>query len=195
MPEQSVLTKIILLLQVEPVWIILLVVVGLLFVMSLIRKLLKIAFVLVLIMVGVYYYIDGEATAFWADQSPTWQEAVAEAGHEAVERGLELLEEVADGDLAQRAGELKQELQVEGRSVAERALKLLEEGDEDELVARARELKEELQTDGGVVAERILDLMEDIPKDEIVQRAKELRKDVEDALRRDDEIDNQQDSL
>ena len=195
MPEQSVLTKIILLLQVEPVWIILLVVVGLLFFISLIRKLLKIAFVLVLIMVGVYHYIEGEATAFWTDQNLTWQEEVAEAGHKAVERGLELLEQVADVDLAQRAGELKQGLQVEDRSVAERALKLLEEGDEDELVARARELKEELQTDGGVVAERILDLMEDIPKDEIVQRAKELRKDVEDALRRDDEIDNQQDSL
>ena len=195
MPEQSVLTKILLFLQAEPVWIILLLVVGLFFVISLIRKLLKIAFVIVLIMVGVYYYIEGEARVFWADQNPAWKEAVAEAGHEAVERGLELLEEVADGDIAQRADALKQELQVEGRSVAERTLKLLEEGDEDELVARARELKEELQTDGGVVAERILDLIEDIPKDELVKRAKELKKDVVDALRRDDEIDNPQDSL
>ena len=183
MIEQSGLTKILLFLQVEPVWVIVLVAVSLFFVISLIRKLLKLAFVLVLFMVGVYYYIDREATAFWAGQSETLQEAVVEAGHGAVERGLELLEEVADGDLAQSAGELKQELQAEGGAVAERALKLLEEGDEGKLLERALELKEELQADGSVAAKRILELMEDVPRDKLVERAKELRKGVEDALR------------
>jgi len=183
MIEQSSLTNTLLFLQVEPIWVIVLVAVSLFFVISLIRKLLKLAFVLVLVMVGVYYYIEGEATAFWAGQSETLQEAVAEVGHDAVERGLELLEEVADGDLAQRAGELKQELQAEGGAVAERALKLLEEGDEGKLLERALELKEELQADGSVAAKRILELMEDVPRDKLVERAKELRKGVEDALR------------
>ena len=183
MVEQSGLTKILLFLQVEPVWVIVLVAVSLFFVISRIRKLLKLAFVLVLVMVGVYYYIEGEATAFWAGQSETLQEAVAEVGHDAVERGLQLLEEVADGDLAQSAGELKQELQAEGGAVAERALKLLEEGDEGKLLERALELKEELQADGSVAAKRILELMDDVPRDKLVERAKELRKGVEDALR------------
>ena len=183
MIEQSSLTNTLLFLQVEPIWVIVLVAVSLFFVISLIRKLLKLAFVLVLVMVGVYYYIEGEATAFWAGQSETLQEAVAEAGHGAVERGLELLEEVADGDLAQSAGELKQELQAEGGAVAERALKLLEEGDEGKLLERALELKEELQADGSVAAKRILELMDDVPRDKLVERAKELRKRVEDALR------------
>ena len=183
MIEQSSLTKTLLFLQVEPIWVIVPVAVSLFFVISLIRKLLKLAFVLVLVMVGVYYYIEGEATVFWAGQSETLQEAVAEAGHGAVERGLELLEEVADGDLAQSAGELKQELQAEGGAVAERALKLLEEGDEGKLLDRALELKEELQADGSVAAKRILELMEDVPRDKLVERAKELRKGVEDALR------------
>ena len=183
MIEQSSLTKTLLFLQVEPIWVIVLVAVSLFFVISLIRKLLKLAFVLVLVMVGVYYYIEGEATVFWAGQSETLQEAVAEAGHGAVERGLELLEEVADGDLAQSAGELKQDLQAEGGAVAERALKLLEEGDEGKLLERALELKEELQADGSVAAKRILELMDDVPRDKLVERAKELRKGVEDALR------------
>ena len=183
MVEQSGITKILLFLQVEPVWLIVLVAVSLFFVISLIRKLLKLAFVLVLVMVGGFYYIEGEATAFWAGQNDTLREAVAEVGHDAVERGLELLEKVADGDLAQRAGELKRELQTEGGTVAERALKLLEEGDEGKLIERALELKKELQADGGVAAERILELMEDVPRDKLVERAKELRKGVEDALR------------
>ena len=183
MIEQSSLTNTLLFLQVEPIWVIVLVAVSLFFVISLIRKLLKLAFVLVLVMVGVYYYIEGEATAFWAGQSETLQEAVAEVGHDAVERGLQLLEEVADGDLAQSAGELKQELQAEGGAVAERALKLLEEGDEGKLLERALELKEELQADGSVAAKRILELMDDVPRDKLVERAKELRKGVEDALR------------
>ena len=84
------------------------------FVISLIRRLLKQALVLVFVMVGVYYYVEGEATAFWAGQSDTLQEAMAEVGHDAGDRGLEFLKEVADGDLAQRAGALKQELQVRG---------------------------------------------------------------------------------
>ena len=78
MIEQSGLTKILLFLQVEPVWVIVLVAVSLFFVISLIRKLLKLAFVLMLVMVGVYYYVQGEATAFWVGQSDTLQEAVAE---------------------------------------------------------------------------------------------------------------------
>ena len=183
MIEQSSLTKTFLFLQVEPIWVIVLVAVSLFFVISLIRKLLKLAFVLVLVMVGVYFYIEGEATVFWAGQSETLQEAVAEAGHGAVERGLELLEEVADGDLAQSAGELKQELQAEGGAVAERALKLLEEGDEGKLLERALELKEELQADGSVAAKLILERMSNVPRDKLVERAKELRKGVEDAVR------------
>ena len=181
--EQSSLAKIFLFLQVEPVWIILLAAVSLFFVISLIRKLLKLAFVLVLALVGVYYYIDGEATAFWAGQQDTLQEAVAEAGHDAVERGLELLEEVADGDLVQRADELKQELQAEGGIIAVSVLKLLEEGADDKLIERAVELKEELGADGGVAAERILELLEDVPDHDLVKRAKELRRDLEEILR------------
>ena len=125
-----------------------------------------------LVMVGVYYYVQGEATAFWVGQSDTLQEAVAEVGHDAVERGLEFLEEVADGDLAQRAGELKRELQAEAGTVAESAFKLLEEGDEGKLLERALERKEELQGDGSIAAERILELMKDIPKDDLVNQAK-----------------------
>jgi len=192
MVEQSGLTKILLFLQVEPVWVIVLVAVSLFFVISLIRKLLKLAFVLVLFMVGVYYYIEGEATAFWAGQSGSLQEAVAEVGHDAVERGLELLEEVGDGDLAQRAGELKRELQAEGETVAERAFKLLEEGDEDKLIERALELKEELQADGSVAAERILELMKDIPKEDLVNQAKKMRRELEETLRDGERNDKQQ---
>ena len=192
MVEQSGLTKILLFLQVEPVWVIVLVAVSLFFVISLIRKLLKLAFVLVLVMVGVFYYIEGEATAFWAGQNDTLREAVAEVGHDAVERGLELLEKVADGDLAQRAGELKRELQTEGGTVAERALKLLEEGDEDKLIERALELKEELQADGSVAAERILELMKDIPKDDLVNQAKKIRRELEETLRDGERNDKQQ---
>ena len=182
--EQSGLARILLFLQVEPVWIILLATVSLLFVISMIRKLLKLAFLLVVVLGGVYYYIDGEATAFWAGRQETLQQAIAEAGHDAVERGLALLEEVADGDLVQGADELKQELQAEGGVIAERALRLLEEGADDELIERAFELKKELGADSRVAAERILELLEGVPDAELVKRATELRRDLEETLHR-----------
>ena len=143
------LGKIILFLQVEPGWVILIAGVSLLFVISLIRKLLKMALVLMLVLVGIYYHLDKEATAFWSGQSETLEEAITEAGHGAVERGLEILEEVIDKDLVQRAHELKQELQEEGGAVAEHARKIIKEVSTDDLFQRAKELKHDLQEELG----------------------------------------------
>ena len=72
-----------------------------------------------------------------------------EQGGATAERGLRLLDEVADEDLMQRANELKQELQEEGGAVAEHARKIIKEVSTDDLFQRAKELKHDLQEELG----------------------------------------------
>jgi len=185
------LGKIILFLQVEPGWVILMAGVSLLFVLSLIRKLLKMALVLMLVLVGIYYYVDKEATAFWSGQSETLKEAVTEAGHGAVERGLEILEEVIDKDLVQRADELKLELQEQGGATAERGLRLLDEVADEDLMQRANELKQELQEEGGAVAEHARKIIKEVSTDDLFQRAKEMKHNLQEELGHDEKTDKE----
>ena len=68
---------------------------------------------LVLAVVGGHYYISQEATSFWEGRAAALGKTLSEVGNEAVERGREMIDEVAKEELVKRATELKRETKKE----------------------------------------------------------------------------------
>ncbi len=84
--------------------------ITILFLISLLRKLVKLALFSALALgIGVYY-VAQEAPAFWEDQVGRLEDEIGESGRKAIEEGKETLKEIAEKELAREAEELKQEL-------------------------------------------------------------------------------------
>ena len=93
MLENFSLAAITVYLEAHPLIAVLLVVLAVMFLGSLLRKLIKIAVVMGLIFVVGLYYTHREASADWRVRAELVKQQATELGKEALEKGAELLEE------------------------------------------------------------------------------------------------------
>ena len=93
--------------QAEPLLAVLLGGVTILFLISLLLKLLKIALLLALVLEIGLYYVGQEAPAFWEYQVGRLESEIGKSGRKVIEQGKEILEDMAEKKLTREADELK----------------------------------------------------------------------------------------
>ena len=94
-------------LKVNPLLAVLLGGVTILFLISLLRKLLKIALLLALVLGVGLYYVGQEASALWEYQVGRLESEIGKSGRKVIEQGKEILEDMAEKKLTREADELK----------------------------------------------------------------------------------------
>ena len=93
MAEDISLAEIIIYLETHSLVAILLLVLAMIFLGSLLRKLIKIAVVFGLVLLAFFYYTHREASEDWHVQSEMIKKQTIELGKEALDRGVELIAE------------------------------------------------------------------------------------------------------
>ena len=119
MTDATIVQPIIGYLQGNPLLAALLGGITILFLISLIRKLVKLALFSALALgIGVYY-VAQEAPAFWDAQVGRLEVEIGESGRNSIEEGKETLKELAEKELAREAEELNQELKKKADELTE----------------------------------------------------------------------------
>ena len=106
-------------LKVNPLLAVLLGGVTILFLISLLRKLLKLALFLALVLVIGVYYVGQEASAFWENQVGRLESEIGKSGRKAIEQGKEILEGMVEKEMIRQANELKKEVKKKADTLTE----------------------------------------------------------------------------
>ena len=105
--ESSHVNMLIVYLEAHPLVAVGLVILGVLILGSLIRRLVRLAMILGLILLAALYWTHREAEADWRTQARSLKRAAEELGQDALDKGKELLEEGKKG--------LQKQLEQRGR--------------------------------------------------------------------------------
>ena len=119
MLESLFVQQVIVYLQVNPLIAALMGGLGILFLIGLIRKLVKMAIVTALILCAGSYYITQAAPAFWQGLPDQVASGIIGSGKEVLEHGKQVLEQVTEKGIEQAAEELKEELKKRGQELTE----------------------------------------------------------------------------